>query len=314
MKPAFSVIFLTTLIGMGQGLFVALYCAEIFGWVNVVQREYFTSGAMLSLACLIAGLMASFFHLGRPERAWRAAAMWRTSWLSREVIALPFTMMMVAVYGYTHYNAGSDIGQSNITLLAGGVGIAAVIGLFICTAMIYACIKFLQEWASPLTVINFTLLGLSSGFVLSTAHASYFGVAAIKNINTTALLLLVIAFIFKLASLWRNQRIKPKSTTQTAIGIRHNKIKQQSVGFMGGSFNTKAFFHGKSQSAVKFSKLLSLVLVFLVPGVLLLFSIQQPLFTVLVFALVTMYIGLIAERWHFFVQANHPQNLYYQSD
>jgi hypothetical protein len=25
------------------------------------------------------------------------------------------------------------------------------------------------------------------------------------------------------------------------------------------------------------------------------------------------YMGLIAERWFFFAQANHPQNLYYQT-
>ena len=39
--------------------------------------------------CSLIGLGASFLHLGRPERAWRAAAMWRSSWLSREVIVLP---------------------------------------------------------------------------------------------------------------------------------------------------------------------------------------------------------------------------------
>ena len=29
---------------------------------------------------------------GRPERAWRAVLMWRTSWLSREVVLLPAFM------------------------------------------------------------------------------------------------------------------------------------------------------------------------------------------------------------------------------
>jgi len=28
---------------------------------------------------------------------------------------------------------------------------------------------------------------------------------------------------------------------------------------------------------------------------------------------VVQYIGLLAERWFFFAQANHPQNLYYQT-
>ena len=30
-------------------------------------------------------------------------------------------------------------------------------------------------------------------------------------------------------------------------------------------------------------------------------------------AFVTQYAGLIAERWYFFADANHPQNLYYQT-
>jgi DMSO reductase anchor subunit len=30
-------------------------------------------------------------------------------------------------------------------------------------------------------------------------------------------------------------------------------------------------------------------------------------------AFAVQYAGLLAERWYFFAQANHPQNLYYQS-
>ena len=30
-------------------------------------------------------------------------------------------------------------------------------------------------------------------------------------------------------------------------------------------------------------------------------------------AFVVQYIGLVAERWFFFADANHPQNLYYQA-
>ena len=29
-------------------------------------------------------------------------------------------------------------------------------------------------------------------------------------------------------------------------------------------------------------------------------------------ALVIQYAGLLMERWYFFAEANHPQNLYYQ--
>ena len=93
MRPDPSVLLLTTLIGAGQGLFLALFTVQLYALFALLPtqdgRAYFAPGSALALVLLVAGLAASFFHLGRPERAWRAAAKWRTSWLSREVIVLP---------------------------------------------------------------------------------------------------------------------------------------------------------------------------------------------------------------------------------
>ncbi|MGD8547478.1 MAG: dimethyl sulfoxide reductase anchor subunit, partial [Thiohalophilus sp.] len=92
MHPAFSVIFLTTLIGTGQGLFLALFSGQLYSAVNLLPAQsssFYVTGSILAMLLLIGGLAASFFHLGHPERAWRAASQWRTSWLSREVIILP---------------------------------------------------------------------------------------------------------------------------------------------------------------------------------------------------------------------------------
>ncbi len=44
--------------------------------------------AAVAFALLNAGLLASVFHLGQPTKAWRVWLGWRTSWLSREAIAL----------------------------------------------------------------------------------------------------------------------------------------------------------------------------------------------------------------------------------
>ena len=48
----------------------------------------------------------------------------------------------------------------------------------------------------------------------------------------------------RVAALVRNARIRPKSTLQSAIGVKHPRIAQKSQGQMGGSFNTREFFHG----------------------------------------------------------------------
>jgi DMSO reductase anchor subunit len=105
----------------------------------------------------VVALAASFLHLGRPERAWRAAAMWRTSWLSREVIALPAFLGVAALCWLALRELGAWPEVLAVALL-----LAALV-LWVCTAMIYAGVRFIREWATPLTLLNFTLMGLASG-------------------------------------------------------------------------------------------------------------------------------------------------------
>lgn len=314
MNPAFSVIFLTTLIGVGQGLFLALYAAELgaaFGWLAAPHpRNFFAVGSALSLAFLAGGLLASFFHLGHPERAWRSAAMWRTSWLSREVIALPLFMAAVLAYGVAHYL------DSGATLALGALGVLLCGALFICTAMIYACLKFLQEWATPLTVVNYVLLGSASGFTFAAAFAAWAvtpDFALVGMLVEGAAILTVSAFATRVASLMRNSRLKPKSSLQTAIGIKHPRIVQKAQGFMGGSFNTREFFHGRTAQVLLVVKWGFLVLVFPLPLILLLAGAPWSSAALFGAAFAMQFLGLIAERWFFFAQANHPQNIYYQA-
>ena len=93
MNPAWSVITFTTAAVAGQGLVVALALALASG--TAIGTRMQSIALAVALMLLGVGLAASFLHLGRPERAWRAMAMWRTSWLSREVIVLPLLMAVV---------------------------------------------------------------------------------------------------------------------------------------------------------------------------------------------------------------------------
>jgi DMSO reductase anchor subunit len=321
MHPAFSVIFFTTLIGVGQGLFLALYAGELLTQVGDFappdSRSFYALGSAISVLFLGVGLAASFLHLGHPERAWRSAAMWRTSWLSREVIVLPAFMFAVFLYGIAHYfgwNAGPQGGtEGKAVVILGGIAVILCLTLFVCTGMIYACIKFMQEWASPLTLVNYFLLGSASGFTLATAFAFFTAADLVRIYGVTAAILSLAALITRTASLYRNARIKPKSNLQTATGIRHPQIVQKAQGSMGGSFNTREFFHGKSVQFLRSVKWIFLVLAFFVPVVLLGIGLVQASALLLAIAFVIQYMGLIAERWFFFAQANHPQNLYYQA-
>jgi len=269
---------------------------------------------------LIAGLGASMFHLGRPERAWRSAARWRTSWLSREVIVLPVFMLMVFAYGLLHYFnwdpniLGADQPlQGQLSLFVGIIGAIACFALFLSTGMIYACMKFLQEWYTPLTVINYTLLGSASGFMLATLHAAVYEPGLTSLYGVWATIITTVALLTRLASLYRNAHIKYKSSMQSAIGVRHNNIDQKAMGMMGGSFNTREFFHGASQFWFRSIRWIFLIMTFPVPLAFLWAGLESGIQGFLLLAFISQYFGLIAERWFFFAQANHPQNMYYQT-
>lgn len=324
MNPPYSVIFLTTLIGVGQGLFLALFFGQCYTLLEHSPTEtgqFYGVGSLIALVFLIGGLIASVFHLGRPERAWRAATQWRTSWLSREVIVLPAFMFMVFLYGVLHYFdinpavfGTAAIPEAGLTIVIGIVGALVCLALFISTGMIYACLKFLQEWHTPLTPLNYTLFGMASGFTLAALYAQQQQSPLLGFMAMWAIILTLTVFLTRSASLIRNYRLKHKSTLRTAIGVRHTHIQQKAQGSMGGSFNTREFFHGKKASFIKSIKWIFMILVFPVPVALLAAGLMNQQATVLfALAFAAQYVGLIAERWFFFAQAQHPQNLYYQT-
>jgi DMSO reductase anchor subunit len=246
--------------------------------------------------------------------------MWRTSWLSREVIILPLVMAMIFLYGVFHWMEWTQswfkIGEAfdvDATLFFGFIGTLLSFGLFVSTAMIYASVKFLEEWHSTFTVLNFTLLGLASGFMLAAAYSAYIGNPLVPFFGTWAVFLTLVAFVSRGAHLMRNARLKHKSTVQTAIGVRHTAVVQKAQGAMGGSFNTREFFHGQSPEIVSMVRNAFLVMVFPVPIILIVAAYLVASPTLPIMAFVVQYVGLLAERWYFFAEAKHPQNLYYQS-
>ncbi|HRD84225.1 MAG TPA: dimethyl sulfoxide reductase anchor subunit [Rubrivivax sp.] len=334
MNPAFSVILLTTLIGAGQGLFLALVTVQshaVFGLLPAAAGgALYVPGSLSALLLLVAGLGASFFHLGRPERAWRSAAMWRTSWLSREVIVLPVFMAVVALYLVLQL-AGADRDDTDfrnrmnafsvvtgiavlVAVFIGALGTLLAFALFVCTGMIYACLRFLAEWSTPLTPLNFTLMGGASGFTVAAALAAALEPALVPFLAGWALVLTLLAGIGRLASLVRNARLRPRSTLQTAIGVKHPQVVQRSMGFMGGSFNTREFFHHARPATLRAVKPVFLLLAFVLPlGLLAAGRAEFQATAMLASAAVVQGLGLVAERWFFFAQARHPQNLYYQA-
>jgi DMSO reductase anchor subunit len=314
MHPTFSLILFTSMAGMAQGAIVSL--AVLNSGPDQLPSELLNLYVFpIILALLIGGLVASTFHLGHPERAWRAVMMWRTSWLSREVLILPAFIALTVLAYYFSWEARVP----NWLWLV--LSIAALL-LWICTAMIYQCIRFIQEWAHPATMANFIVLGLSSGWFLlmtllclwSIVHPQQALVTGsnIPGVAGFTAFLILLSLTLKLWIWKRNRRLKPKSNLQSATGIKTGFVRQISMGMMGGSFNTREFFHQQSVFFVANIRKIAFFGTYLVPVLLLTIAVSNADLSWLMIAFVVHCAGLIAERWLFFAEANHPQNLYYQ--
>jgi DMSO reductase anchor subunit len=304
MNPAFSVVSFTTLIGAAQGLVAMLALARLGG--IPVDTGFAGSALVVAEAMLLIGLAASFGHLGRPERAWRAALMWRTSWLSREVIVLPAFIGVVA-WWWLALRAGW---QTPLPPLA---AIAVAVLLWLCTAMIYACLRFIEEWAQPLTVVNFVLSGLASGLMLASALAAFAGETALLRVaGPWALVVTLLAWATRTLALRRNAALRHRSTLQSATGIAAPRLAQTSMGMSAGAFNTREFFHGRSAARVQQVRRALHVLGYALPALFALLALATGARALWALALLSQAAGQLADRWFFFAQARHPQNLYYQ--
>src|SRR5215475_15251221 len=162
MHPAFSIVFFTTASGAGFALLALLGLGAPLALLPASSSFGF---AALAIALLLAagGLASSAFHLGRPERAWRAFSQWRSSWLSREGVFSVLTFLPTAVFGIGWVFFGATGGLIGLC----GIFAAALAAVTIyCTVMIYASLKPIHQWHNPWVVPNYFTLGLMGGFLV----------------------------------------------------------------------------------------------------------------------------------------------------
>lgn len=320
MHAAPSVILLTVLIGAGQGLFLALFTGESYDAFGLLREApspaFMATGGAVALLLSVIGLLASFAHLGHPERAWRTVTCWRTSWLSREVIVLPAFIGLAGIWTLLHAAGWNPVLFETaagtavpLSLVIGALATLVCFALYLSTAMIYASIRFIVAWHSTWTVFAFLLMGLATGFTLAAALAALTLPALFGFYSGWALLLMVLATATRGWNHRRAQHAEMPTTLQTAIGVRHTKIRQVSKGFASRSFNTEEFAQTRKQSVLNRAAAASLLLAFVLPAVLLPIGVPQ----LVAAAVVLQLAGLFVERWLFFAQVRHPQDFYYQA-
>ncbi len=307
MHPALSVIFFTVASGAGFGLFSLLYIADVFSLGGGFNREQLIIGGLMAMALIVMGLLSSTLHLANPKNAWRAFNRFRTSWLSREgVFAVIFMPLALAYLLCIWFDAPA--------ILRIGVGFIVAVLAWITvfsTGMIYACLKTIRQWHTPLVPANYLALGYASGSLLLLLGAVVAKLDTVPYLAMSALIVSVAAVLKAIYYFWiGSPSVTP--TINTATGLTRAGVKILDTGHTHGTFLTQEFGFQLARKRAGILRLAVFVVGFGVPGLMLISIFRQPdaLWAAAV-ALFAVMLGAAIERWLFFAEARHVVNLYH---
>ncbi len=310
MHPAYSVILFTTASGAGYGL-LALLGLVGFNHGPATSLWFGVSALVIALGLITMGLLSSSFHLGRPERAWRAFSQWRSSWLSREGVASVITFVPALIFGALW------LGFLDYPQWIGVAGLATalmcVVTVF-CTAKIYSTLTTIRQWHQPLTVPVYLAFALATGAVLLMAVASVFGRFQVfqAGLAIAALALTLALKIFY----WRRIDNEPRTRTiEAATGLAREgeRVRQWEVPHTAENFIMKEM--GFVVARKHAEKLRRIVMTLLVLAILV--SALTPPGLAIPFSAVAFLLSAAAalvERWLFFAEAQHVVSLFYGTE
>jgi len=310
MHPAKSVIIFPTLSGAGYGLVLMLILGQLTELYEASIVVEMISHA-IAFVMVSAGLLSSTFHLGHPERAWRALSQWRSSWLSREGICSLSTYGFWFGYALYRFLLPEQAIASSMELVMGLLTILLATLTVFTTSMIYRSLKAVQSWYNVYVSPLYLLFSLTSGLMLLNVilHLSQF---PSEEINKLALVTLIAVILLK-RGYWRFVDKAPRrSTIASATGLgkfgkvtalesphSHENYLMAEMGFQVARIHSK-----------KLRQIFTLLFSLAILTVLLVAMDIMGGFMVVVSCL-AMAIGIIVERWLFFAEARHDQALYY---
>ncbi|HZK92420.1 MAG TPA: DmsC/YnfH family molybdoenzyme membrane anchor subunit [Stellaceae bacterium] len=309
MNPAFSIVFFTTASGAGFGLLTLIGVAAPVGLVP--QTPWFGFVALATATVLAAaGLLASFLHLGRPERAWRAFSQWRTSWLSREGALSVLTFVPSAIFAIGWLLLGRTGGLFG---LCGILAAALAVGTLYCTGMIYRSLKPIQQWHNRWVVPNYLALGLMSGLLLLDLIVRFW--AWPTGIPLITLVAIALAWLIK-ERYWRFiDTASAPSTVASATGLgRRGKVRMLEPPNTEENYLLKEMgFRIARKHRIRL-RLVARVAGFAVPLLATLVALLATSALAAALAVLSAALGLVAERWLFFAEAKHTVMLYYGAE
>lgn len=310
MHPAFSVIFFTTLSGLGYGLWFWTSLGLLLGAGRGEQAGTMSLVALLLGFVLVStGLLSSTLHLGKPLRAWRAFSQWRTSWLSREgVLAIACFVPFLGVIAPLALPLPAAIAAIALFAL-----VPLSLATAACTAMIYASLKTIPAWSHRLVVPGYLLFALLTGGLLCLSMLSV--AAEIPAMAGIAVLIAASALGALKLSYWRDvDRGEMPTTRASALGLPANRtVRDFERPHTEANYLTREMGFVVARKHARKLRFIALVLFAGVPLLvgLLLAAAPSQSGSLLWLASLSALAGAMFERWLFFAEAKHVVMTYY---
>jgi DMSO reductase anchor subunit len=302
MHPALSIIVFTVTTGLAYGWLAVAMVLDLLGVAPWHDESAFLWSAGIALALMAAGLVSSTFHLANPRNAWRAVMRVRTSWLSREaVLALVF---FPAFAGYVWFTLH---GNGTVASLLGWLSTLIALATVFATGMIYACLRTIRQWHTPLVPVNYVLIALALGGLCLYTQRELTAPGGGADVVGVAFALLLLALAGKV-TYWFKVGLPEASTINAATGLRMATVRLLDVGHTAGTFLTDEFVYNVSRPVLVLCKGLALGVGLLLPAFLVA---DEPAAAGAVTAVVFAYAGALLERWLFFAEARHVVRLYH---
>lgn len=312
MHPAFSVVIFTSFAGAGYGMLFLLGLLAAARH-HPADLRFNLASLVLTFTLMVVGLLSSTRHLKHPERAWRAFSQWRSSWLSREAVAVVLTFVPAGIFALAWLAFVRLEGIWTLFPLLSALGAVAVVA---CTAQIYASLRTIPEWHQPLVLPLYLAFALVTGTLWVNAITWSFGVTA-PFAPILALIALVVAWGLKLLYWRRIDGLKSETSTASATGLgRPGGVRTFDPPHAGVNYvMTEMGFRIGRRHARKLRRI-ALALGFLLPalGSLVMVLGSGPLGILAGWlAAAAGLAGVVVERWLFFAEARHVVMNYYRS-
>ncbi|MGE0005133.1 MAG: dimethyl sulfoxide reductase anchor subunit family protein [Parvibaculaceae bacterium] len=308
MHPAFSIVFFTAASGAGYGLLAWIGLAAGFGAEGNFAFRFVGLG--LAMALIVAGLLSSTAHLGRPERAWRALSQWRSSWLSREAVAALATFVPAGFLALGWIVLDRHDGWVAASGLAAALGAVVTVST---TGMIYASMKTIAQWHSLFTLPSYLIFAAMTGSLLFNALLQLLGSPS-PTMTAMAMALTVIGWLWKLATWRHNDTLTAGSSVNAATGLAGGEVRVLEWPHSEENYILKEMGFRIARKHRARLRRIAQASCFALPLALLGAALGLPAAApaLSLAAALLQLAGILIERWLFFAEATHSVMLYYR--